>query len=94
MTTLPKVAFVALRNRVPDKQTRMLRNISYQKEKIDPQNTGISSPGYNAAALLDHAANGVILGTYGELDQKAVALQATVTALTAAPTPMALAAAR
>ena len=72
----------------------MLRNISYQKEEIDPQNTGIGSPGYNAAALLDHAANGVILGTYGNLDQKAVALQATVTALTAAPTPIALAAAR
>ena len=34
-----------------------------QKEEIDPQNTAAGSPGYNAAALLDHAANGVILGT-------------------------------
>lgn len=58
-----------------------------QKEAIDPQNTVAGSPGYNAAALLDHAANTVILGTYREVDQKAAALQA-------APTPAALAAAR
>ena len=65
-----------------------------QKEEIDPQNTAANSPGYNAAALLDHAANGVIVGTYRDLDQKAAALQAAVAALAAAPTPAALAAAR
>ena len=65
-----------------------------QKEEIDPQNTAIGSPGYNAAALLDHAANTVILGTYRDVDAKAAALQTAVTALAAAPTPAALATAR
>ena len=65
-----------------------------QKTEIDPQNTATGSPGYNAAALLDHAANGVILGTYRDLDAKAAALQTAVTALAAAPTPATLAAAR
>lgn len=65
-----------------------------QKEEIDPQNTAVGSPGYNAAALLDHAANGVILGTYRDLDQQTAALQSAVAALAAAPTPAALAAAR
>ncbi len=65
-----------------------------QKEEIDPQNTAANSPGYNAATLLDHAANGVIVGTYRDLDQKAAALQTAVAALAAAPTPAALAAAR
>ncbi|WP_201978073.1 imelysin family protein [Hymenobacter rubidus] len=65
-----------------------------QKEEIDPQNTVAGSPGYNAAALLDHAANVVIVGTYREVDQKAAALQTAVVALAAAPTPAALAAAR
>ena len=65
-----------------------------QKEEIDPQNTAANSPGYNAAALLDNAANGVIVGTYRDLDQKAAALQTAVAALAAAPTPAALAAAR
>ena len=65
-----------------------------QKEEIDPQNTALGSPGYNAAALLDNAANTVIVGTYREVDQKAAALQTAVAALAAAPTPAALAAAR
>ena len=65
-----------------------------QKEEIDPQNTAANSPGYNAATLLDHAANGVIVGTYRDLDQNAAALQTAVAALAAAPTPAALAAAR
>ena len=65
-----------------------------QKEEIDPQNSATGSPGYNAAALLDHAANTVILGTYREVDQKAAALQTAVATLAAAPTPAALAAAR
>ena len=65
-----------------------------QKTEIDPQNTAVGSPGYNAAALLDHAATGVILGTYRDLDQKTAALQSAVAALAAAPTPAALAAAR
>ena len=68
--------------------------VSCQKEEIDPQNTAANSPGYNAAALLDHAANGVIVGTYRDLDQKAAALQAAVAALATAPTPATLAAAR
>jgi len=65
-----------------------------QKEEIDPQNTSVGSPGYNAAALLNNTANGVILATYREVDQKAAALQTAVAALAAAPTPAALAAAR
>ena len=65
-----------------------------QKQEIDPQNTAVGSPGYNAAAMLDHAANGVILGTYRDLDQQTAALQSAVAALAAAPTPAALAAAR
>ncbi len=67
---------------------------SCQKEEIDPQNTAVGSPGYNAAALLDHAANGVILGTYRDLDQKTTALQRAVAALANVPTPAALATAR
>ena len=65
-----------------------------QKEEIDPQNTAVGSPGYNATALLGHATNGVILGTYRDLDQQTAALQSAVAALAAAPTPAALAAAR
>jgi putative iron-regulated protein len=65
-----------------------------QKEVIDPQNTALGSPGYNAAALLDNAANGVILNAYRETDTKAAALQTAVAALAAAPMPAALAAAR
>lgn len=65
-----------------------------QKEEIDPQNTAVGSPGYNAAALLDNAANNVMVGTFRDLDQKAAALQTDVAALAAAPTPAALAAAR
>ncbi|GAA4026268.1 hypothetical protein GCM10022409_07810 [Hymenobacter glaciei] len=65
-----------------------------QKEEIDPQNTAAGSPGYNATALLDYAANGVILGTYRDLDAKTATLQTAVAALAAAPTPAALAAAR
>ena len=65
-----------------------------QKEEIDPQNTAVGSPGYNAAAMLDHAANGVVLGTYRDLDQKTAALQTAVAALASTPTPAALAAAR
>ena len=65
-----------------------------QKEEIDPQNTAVGSPGYNAAALLDHAANGVILGTYRDLEQQTAALRSAVAALASAPTPAALAAAR
>ena len=68
--------------------------VGCQKEEIDPQNTAVGSPGYNAAALLDHAANGVILGTYRDLAQQTAALQTAVAALAAAPTPAALAAAR
>ncbi len=74
--------------------TALLLLAGCQKEEIDPQNTTVGSPGYNAAALLDHAANTVILGTYRAVDTQAAALQAAVTALAAAPTPAALAAAR
>ena len=65
-----------------------------QKEEIDPQNTTAGSPGYNAAALLNNAANGVIVTTYREVDQKAAALQTAVAVLAATPTPAVLAAAR
>ena len=65
-----------------------------QKEEIEPRNAAVGSPGYNAAALLDQAANTVILGTYRAVDAQAAALQTAVTALAAAPTPAALAAAR
>ena len=65
-----------------------------QKEEIDPQNTALNSPGYNAAALLDHAANTVIVGTYRDLDAQAAALQTAVAVLAAAPSAATLAAAR
>ena len=54
-----------------------------QKEEIDPQNNGTGSPGYNAAALLDNAANNVIVGTYRDLYTKAAGLQTAVAALAA-----------
>lgn len=65
-----------------------------QKVEIDPQNNGIGSPGYNAATLLDNAANNVIVGTYRDLDAQAAALQTAVAALAAAPTAATLATAR
>ena len=67
---------------------------SCQKEEIDPQNSALNSPGYNAAAVLDNAANNVILGTYRDLDAKADGLQTAIAALAAAPTATTLAAAR
>ena len=65
-----------------------------QKEEIEPQNTAVGSPGYNAAALLENTATTVVLGTYRDVDTQAARLQTAVGALAAAPTPAALAAAR